>query len=178
MTKAAEIIDDPSRPEPLAATGTGWQLISDRVMGGLSTGSTARETVAGRPAIRMRGGVSLENNGGFVQIARDLGAAGAAVDASGWTGIQLDVLGNDQLYGIHLRTTDLARPWQSYRQSFVATSVWQTLRLPFAQFRPHRTEQPLRTDGLRRIGLIAIGRAFEVDLAVADIRFYADAPAG
>jgi hypothetical protein len=35
-------------------------------MGGVSNGTMVREQVAGRPAIRMRGDVSLENNGGFV----------------------------------------------------------------------------------------------------------------
>lgn len=177
MTDAPEIIDDLSRPAPLAITGNGWVLISDRVMGGVSSGSMSRETVAGRPAIRMRGGVSLDNNGGFLQLALDLGNAGAPVDASAWTGIQLDVLGNDQTYNLHLRTTDLARPWESYRQSFVARPSWQTLRLPFDRFVPHRTERPLRTSRLRRIGLIAIGREFEADLAIADIRFYAEASA-
>lgn len=177
MTDATEIIDDLSRPAPLAITGNGWVLISDRVMGGVSSGSMSREAVAGRSAIRMRGGVSLDNNGGFLQIALDLGDAGGPVDASAWTGIQLDVLGNDQTYNLHLRTTDIARPWESYRQSFVARPSWQTLRLPFDRFVPHRTERPLRISRLRRIGLIAIGREFEADLAIADIRFYAEASA-
>jgi Complex I intermediate-associated protein 30 (CIA30) len=43
-------------------------LFTDRVMGGVSNGTMVRETVAGRPAIRMRGDVSLENNGGFVRF--------------------------------------------------------------------------------------------------------------
>lgn len=177
MTDATEIIDDLSRPMPMAITGNGWVLISDRVMGGVSSGTMSRETVAGRPAIRMRGGVSLDNNGGFLQIALDLGDVGAPVDASAWTGIQLDVLGNDQTYNLHLRTTDLSRPWESYRQSFLALPSWRTLRLPFDRFVPHRTERPLRTNRLRRIGLIAIGREFEADLAIADIRFYSEASA-
>lgn len=176
MTYATEIIDDLSLPAPLAMTGNGWVLISDRVMGGVSSGNMTRESVAGRSAIRTRGGVSLDNNGGFLQIALDLGDAGAPVDASAWTGIQLDVLGNDQIYNLHLRTTDLARPWESYRQSFQARRFWQTLRLPFDRFVPHRTERPLRTNRLRRIGLIAIGREFEADLAISDIRFYGKIP--
>jgi hypothetical protein len=50
----------------------------------------------GRPAIRMQGNVSLENNGGFVQIAIDLSPDGKALDASPWRGIELDVFGNSE----------------------------------------------------------------------------------
>lgn len=176
MNEAPEIIDDLTHPV-VAATDTGWALVSDRVMGGVSTGTLTREVVNGRSAIRMRGNVSLENNGGFLQMARDLGTAGAPVDASSWGGIRIDVLGNDQTYNLHLRTTDLERPWESYRQSFLARSHWQTLHLPFDRFTPHRTECRFRPARLRRLGLIALGEEFEVDLAVADIRFHAVDPA-
>lgn len=172
MTDAAEIIDDLSSDKLFAVTGSRWVLISDRVMGGVSSGSVRRERVAGRPAIRMRGGVSLENNGGFLQIALDLGEAGGPVDASAWTGIQFDVIGNGQAYNLHLRTTDIQRPWESYRQSFTAFAQWTRVQLPFGGFVPHRTEVPLRTARLRRIGLVAIGREFEADVAISDIRFY------
>ena len=172
MACTGEIIDDLSSGKLFAVTGSGWALISDRVMGGVSSGSVWREHVAGRPAIRMRGGVSLENNGGFLQIALDLGEAGATVAASCWTGIQLDVIGNGQTYNLHLRTTDIQRPWESYRQSFTAPGEWTRMQLPFSGFRPHRTERPLRVSRLRRIGLVAIGREYEVDVAIGDIRFY------
>lgn len=173
MADGSDIIDDLSS-DKLSVTGTGWVLISDRVMGGVSSGSVRREIVAGRPAIRMRGGVSLENNGGFLQIALDLGEAGGPVDASSWTGIRLDVIGNGQTYNLHLRTTDIQRPWESYRQSFAAPAQWTTVLLPFEGFAPYRTERPLRPSRLRRIGLVAIGREFEADVAIGDIRFYGE----
>ena len=110
MKSAPEVIDDLSLAPPMAATGTEWAVISDQVMGGVSSGSMRRETLAGRPAVRLRGGVSLENNGGFLQLALDLGTGGAPVDASAWAGIRLDVRGNDETYNLHLRTTDLKRP--------------------------------------------------------------------
>ncbi len=170
---APEIIDDLRFDPPLAVTGNGWALISDRVMGGASTGRMTREIVAGREAIRMTGGVSLENNGGFLQVAVDLGDAGSEVDARRWTGIRLEVFGNEQVYNLHLRTSDIRRPWESYRQSFRAPATWTSVRLPFYGFIPHRTERPLNLARLRRIGIVAIGREFEADIAIADIRFYA-----
>ena len=66
-------------------------------------------------------------------------------------------------------------PGKSYRQSFCAPSRWTTVYLPFSEFVPHRTERPLNTARLRRIGLVAIGREFEADVSIADIRFYAAA---
>ena len=49
-----------------------WRLVTDAVMGGVSRGTISREIVDGREAIRMRGEVSTENNGGFLQITLDL----------------------------------------------------------------------------------------------------------
>ena len=173
MADTSEIIDDLRFDPPLAVTGNGWALISDRVMGGVSDGEMRREVVNGRKAIRMTGSVSLENNGGFLQVALDLGETGSAVDASAWDGIRLDILGNDRVYNLHLRTSDIQRPWESYRQSFRAPSEWTTVFLPFSGFDPHRTQRPFKPSRLRRVGVVAIGREFEADIAIADIRFYA-----
>jgi hypothetical protein len=171
MSARSAIIDDLSREPPIAAIGSKWQLRTDNVMGGVSNGTMVRDAIAGRAAIRMRGDVSLENNGGFVQIALDLSPDGGVVDASAWSGIELDVLGNGEEYGVHLRTDALTRPWQSYRQLFTAGAEWRTLRLPFVDFVPHRTDVMLDPRRLRRIGLVAIGRAFTADLALAGLRF-------
>jgi hypothetical protein len=130
-----------------------------------------REVVASRAAIRVRGDVSLENNGGFVQAALDLSPTADVVDASGGDGIAIDVFGNGEDYGVHLRTDYLARPWQSYRQNFTASADWRTVVLRFSTFVPYRTDVPLDTRRLRRIGLVAIGRAFRCDLAIGGLRY-------
>lgn len=166
------VIDDLSRDFPEAATGTRWQMLSDAVMGGVSAGGMSRTVIGGRPAIRMEGDVSLDNNGGFIQIALDLAPDGGPVDAAGFAGIAIDAFGNGEVYGLHLRTTDLSRPWQSYRAGFTARPSWQEIRLPFASFTPHRTEAPLDLHQLRRIGIVAIGRVFHADVAVGGLRFY------
>ena len=158
-----------------AAAGGRWRLVTDQVMGGVSHGTLRPETVAGRPALRMQGDVRLENNGGFVQMALDLAPSGAAVDVDGWTGFEIEAFGNGARYNLHLRTADMTRPWQSYRQAFEAPAAWRTLRLPFAGFGPHRIDAPLDLKRLKRIGFVAIGRAFHADLAVAAVRLYDDA---
>ena len=166
------IIDDLRHPAPRAATGTDWELVSDRVMGGVSGGGLSRAVVSGRPALHLTGDVRLENDGGFVQAALDLAPDGAFVDARDWDGIALTVRGNGERYNVHLRSADVTRPWQSYRATFVAQPDWAQVTLPFSDFTPHRLTAPLDLSRLRRIGLVAIGRAFRADLAVSDLRFY------
>ena len=172
MPASTTIIDDLSRPFPVAANGARWALITDGVMGGVSRGVLRRETVAGRPALRMTGDVSLANNGGFVQMALDLAPPGEVFDARGWAGLALEVRGNGESYGLHLRSDAVTRPWQSWRQGFSAPPDWAELRLPFTGFTPHRIDTPLDIGRLRRLGLVAIGRAFVADLAVAGLRLY------
>lgn len=168
------IIDDFSRDHPETTIGTRWQLLSDAVMGGVSAGRMSRTTHDGRSGIRMQGQVSLENNGGFLQIAIDLAPDGGAFDASAFAGIAITVAGNGQDYGLHLRTSELTRPWQSYRTSFIALPDWQEIRCPFSSFMPHRTEVPLNLRLLRRLGVVAIGRAFAADVTVGGLRLYAE----
>lgn len=174
MTEAPRIIDALDQPPPRATIGTAWELVADRVMGGRSRGDMRYETVAGRPAVRLVGTVSLANNGGFLQIALDLAANGGTLDASAWDGIELDVFGNGEPYNLHLRTADVVRPWQSYRATFDAPATWTTRRLPFAGFAPHRLEAPFDPTRLRRLGIVAIGRAFHADIAVGGLRFFAE----
>ena len=166
------LIDDMQHPDHVSRLGTRWESVTDRVMGGLSDAALARETYQGRSCLHLRGDVRLDNNGGFVQMALDLAPLGGELDASSWTGVELVVQGNGERYGVHLRTGDLTRPWQSYRAGLVAGPAWQTVRLPFVDFVPHRTEAPLALQRLRRLGLVAIGKAFEADLRLACLSFY------
>jgi hypothetical protein len=173
MDLQSAVIDDLSRDPPISTIGTRWLLLTDSVMGGVSNATMVREMLAGQPAIRMRGEVSLENNGGFVQIALDLAPERNAFDASAWRGIELDVFGSNEEYGVHLRTADLNRPWQSYRQSFRAEPNWRTIQLHFRDFAPHRTDTLMDVSRIRRIGVVAIGRAFSADVAVGGLRYFA-----
>jgi len=166
------LIDDFSNPDLVSGLGTPWRGVSDRVMGGISEASVTRAVIDGRPALRLTGDVRLENDGGFIQASLDLAPGGATIDAAAFTGVRLVVRGNGERYSVHLRTPDNARPWQSYRAHFTARPQWETINLPFASFVPYRLEAPLDASRLRRVGLVAIGRAFTADLAVAEMAFY------
>ena len=136
------VIDDRQSDDLRTVHGTSWRLVTDQVMGGISDGMLTVDEAAGRPCVRLHGQVRLENRGGFLQVALDLnGEAGGAF--SRYEGVLLDVYGNGELYNIHLRTAATRLPWQSYRASFRAPERWQTVRLPFSRFEPHRVNTPL-----------------------------------
>ncbi len=165
------VLDDRRDPGLYATNGTAWRAVTDTVMGGVSAGRLRPDRVEGRPCLRLTGEVSLENDGGFVQASLDLDRHGP-LDASGHAGVELEVYGNGETYNLHLRTADTRIVWQSYRASFAAPPTWQTLRLPFAAFQPHRIERPLDLTTLRRLGLVAIGREMRVDLCLARLSLY------
>lgn len=168
------IIDDRRTGDYRSVQGTSWRLVTDGVMGGASSGQLTTDSVEDRPCLRLRGTVRLENRGGFVQAALDVTPETASRTAE-YSGILLEVHGNAEQYNVHLRTTDVWLPWQSYRAAFQAPAGWRTLRLPFADFAGHRIRSPLHPERLERIGIVAIGRAFTADLCVARLALYRDA---
>ena len=168
----AMLIDDFTDDGLVSKLGTPWRGVSDQVMGGISEASVSQGVIDGRPSLHMTGDVRLENDGGFIQAALDLAPPGETLDASGFTGVRIVVRGNGEKYSVHLRTPDNVRPWQSYRAHFTAGPDWETIDLPFESFVPYRLEATLDRTRLRRIGLVAIGRAFYADLAVSKLAFY------
>jgi hypothetical protein len=161
------VIDDCDQ----ASNSSSWNLVTDTVMGGVSRGTLVEDNIMGRPCQRLNGQVSLDNNGGFIKAAIDLSSKDK-FDASGYTGIFIDVYGNNESYNIHLRTSDIQKPWQSYRVSFSPREEWQTLKFMFSDFKTHRIDKALDTRKLTRIGIVAIGREFYVDLCIGRIGFY------
>jgi hypothetical protein len=183
------VLDDRETGDYRSSLGSVWRLVTDGVMGGRSSGALSLDVVTdgvmggrssgalsldevdGRPCLRLRGSVSLENNGGFVQAALDLTRAGQ-LDGCWYTGVQLEVYGNGETYNVHLRTGDTWLPWQAYRASFRAPRHWTTVQLPFTDFAPHRIDGPLDLSRLRRLGIVAIGREFDADVCVAGLALY------
>lgn len=165
------IIDDRVRGDVCANNGKPWRAVTDTVMGGISKADLRATMVSGKPCLRLSGEVCLENNGGFIQASLDLGEE-RLLDASSFEGIEIEVCGNNESYNVHLRTGDTQMVWQSYRHSFTADANWKTLRLPFADFIPHRIQLGLDTGQLRRIGIVAIGRKMEADVCFSRIALY------
>lgn len=164
------IIDDRSSGDYSTGTGSSWRLVTDNVMGGVSTGRLTIDEIDARSCLRLRGEVSTDNNGGFVQMALDL-TTEQMRDASNYDGLVIDVYGNNESYNLHLRQDGLLLPWQAFRATFTARPQWQTIYLPFNAFTPHATRSDLKPDRLKRIGLVAIGREFDADLCLGRIAY-------
>lgn len=148
-----------------ASAARDWSVFSDRVMGGISNARAGLEVVGGRRALRLAGEVSLERNGGFIQVARRVD--GARLGAVAYTGLRLTVCGAPGSYYVHLRTGDTRAPWQYYGAPLPVTPDWRTVELPWRAFTPEALRAPLDVRTLQRIGLVAAKTAFVADLAVS-----------
>ena len=95
-------------------TNTNWKMITDQVMGGISQGQFNYQKIGNDNAVVLTGSVSTENNGGFIQIRRNLND----VKLNNVKKITIIAKGNDEKYYIHLRTTFTVLPWQYYQSSF------------------------------------------------------------
>jgi hypothetical protein len=168
------LIDDFRQADATSTLGTSWRLATDQVMGGRSSARMERRRVADRPALCLSGDVSLENNGGFVQVNLDLSRDDSPLDASAFTGVRLIVRGNGAEYNLHLKTTAVRLPWQSYRAGFGTGPDWTEIRLPFRAFEPYRLSPSLDPAQLKRIAVVAIGRAMKAEVCLAEIGFYRD----
>ncbi|MFN5599019.1 CIA30 family protein [Gemmatimonas sp.] len=142
-----------------------WSVFSDRVMGGVSVARAALVDVQGERALRLTGHVSLERNGGFIQMARHLSDGG--MNASTFSGLQLRVCGTPGRYFVHLRTIDTRAPWQYYGATLNVQDVWRDVYLPWHAFTPVSLSTPLAVTQLQRIGIVAGKQAFEADVAVS-----------
>lgn len=160
------VIDDFSETGNDAAS---WSVFTDRVMGGVSTAGATLELIAGRRALHLRGTVSLERNGGFVQVARPLGRGSVPLDARAYTGLALDVCGTPGTYFVHLRTVQTRAPWQHYRAELPVRPLWTTVRVPWSAFTPQGLGTPLDVSALTRLGIVGGQTAFEADVAVARV---------
>jgi hypothetical protein len=169
-----KLIDDRQSGDLQSNLGTQWRLITDGVMGGVSSGTLGIDQREGRGCLRLQGKVSIENNGGFIQAALELAPSGV-MDASAWDGVELDVYGNGEAYNVHLKTSRMWLPWQHYRASFMAAPGWHTVRVPFADFAGYRIGAAFDPARLERIGIVAYGRAFTADLCIGSVAFYRDA---
>ena len=78
-----------------------WTYIADNVMGGMSDGGVEFNLVDSNVYALLSGNVSTENNGGFIQIRREL----KNIDLSKAKSIRVYARGNNEKYYIFLRTT-------------------------------------------------------------------------
>ena len=136
-------------------------------MGGVSRGQSRYEVLHGFRCLVLTGDVSLENNGGFIQVALSLQRNGRPFDAGDYRGIRLRVRGNDQQYYVHLRTTQSRLPWQYYSAPFQVDSEWRRIDIPFDRFAPQSLGEPLVKTSLIRIAIVGAKKEHKAEVAVS-----------
>lgn len=167
------LLDDFARDDGRSALGTDWQGFTDRVMGGLSDMDAARVETERGPALRIRGQVRLENNGGFIQVRLPLAASRATLDARDFKAFQVEVRGKPGAWYLHLRTPDCRRPWQYYRAELPVTETWTTVTVPLDQFSGESITGTPDLSRLSSVAIVAYGEAFDAEIEVARLELVA-----
>lgn len=151
-------------------TSGNWVYFSDTVMGGRSSGAAKRTTDDGRATIELTGNVTTANNGGFVQVRRDIGSG----QASDFEGISFETKGNGEIYYIHIRNGSSRLPWQYYAARFPTSETWSVVKIPFSNFERSGSfmSKTLRKNSIKSIGLVAYGRDHQARVSISNLSFY------
>ena len=150
-----------------------WQFYTDQVMGGVSKGVASVITGSEGPYVRLEGAVSTANNGGFIQIRRNVSEKSR--DAKG---ILIKVRGNGEKYYIHLNTSETIFLPQQYRfyyqASFPTSKEWSDIKIPFSTFKKSNPQitKYLNGENLKTIGLLAYGKNHNALLEIKYLSFY------
>ena len=146
-----------------------WNFITDQVMGGISTGTFNYKKINNDNVVKITGNVSTKNNGGFIQIRRDLNN----INLTNAKNIQIIAKGNHEKYFIHLRTSFTILPWQYYQNSFTVNNYFTSFILPISNFTKSGYLLPTKINpkNIRSVGIVAFGKDYKANLTVKEISF-------
>ena len=146
-----------------------WEMFTDAVMGGVSTGNFLELNEKEINFYRLLGEVSTKNNGGFIQFRTK-----TKLKNTNFEGIKIKVRGNNSEYFIHVRTGTTIFPWDYYASSFTASSQWKVVTLPFSSFKKSSWRLPtkVRSSKIKSIGVVAFGKDFQAEIDLANIKLY------
>ena len=149
-----------------------WKFISDNVMGGLSTGSIAYEMKEGQSIAYLSGDVTTENNGGFIQLRSTLSFMSLNNLEKILSGVRIKTKGNGETYHIFIRTSKTRSYRDFYYATFIANEDWETVDLPFINFKHRFSDSALDGNDIQTFGIVAHGRDFYSDVPISEIIFY------
>ena len=146
-----------------------WTLITDKVMGGISTGEYNYIKIDNNDVIKITGNVSTKNNGGFIQIRRNLDG----INLTNAKNVEILAKGNNEKYFIHLRTSFTILPWQYYQYSFTVKENFKNFVLPIKNFKKSGLLLPneINPQNIKSIGIVAFGKDYRAELTVKEISF-------
>lgn len=113
---------------------SGWQIVDDVVMGGVSRGAFS-STKEGEGIFK--GNVSIENNGGFSSVRYKTNR----LNLHDYSRFILNIKGDGKVYQFRVKSD--SRDYFSYVKEFTTTKDWQTIDIPFAEMYPSFRGQTL-----------------------------------
>ena len=147
-----------------------WSFVSDKVMGGVSSGNVEFLPLENNFLAHITGKVSTENKGGFIQIRRNL----SKINLENSKFIDITAKGNNQKYFIHIRTTGTILPWQYYQTDFNVNNEFKVFRLPINNFKRSSSflSNKINPKRITSIGIVAFGRDHIADIIIKEISFH------
>ena len=146
-----------------------WTYIADNVMGGISDGGVEFNLVDSNVYALLSGNVSTENNGGFIQIRREL----ENIDLSEAKSIRVYAKGNNEKYYIFLRTTGTILPWQYYSHEFTVNEEYNEFIMPIKDFKKSGTllAKQVNPKKITSVAIVAYGRDHVAEIYVKELEF-------
>ena len=146
-----------------------WTYIADNVMGGISDGGVEFNLVDSNVYALLSGNVSTENNGGFIQIRREL----KNTDLSKAKSIRVYARGNNEKYYIFLRTTGTILPWQYYSHEFTVNEEYNEFIMPIKDFKKSGTllAKQVNPKKITSVAIVAYGRDHVAEIYVKELEF-------
>ena len=146
-----------------------WRYIADDVMGGISSGKVEFINVDGKDNALLTGNVSTENNGGFIQILKEL----KDINLSKTDRIRIVARGNNEKYYVFLRTTGTILPWQYYSYEFYVRNEYDEFIMPIKDFKRSGIllANQINPKKITSIGIVAYGRDHYAELYVKELEF-------
>jgi hypothetical protein len=143
-------------------------------MGGISSGNASIRSDNKDKYVRLQGRVSTANNGGFIQIRREI--SNGALNARG---LLIRVRGNGEKYYVNLNTSETISIRQQYRYyyqaNFTTSDQWTDISLPFnSAFKRSNSyiRKEIIGDKIRGISILAYGKDHNAFLEVSHLSFY------
>ena len=161
-------IFSPSAPEKNVFNHK-WEFVSDNVMGGKSVGKLKINNDEGEMFYRLKGKVSTENNGGFIQFRSKI-----EISDTSLKGIKFKVRGNGEKYFVHVRTPFTFLPWQYYFYPFYTQKEWTEIKFLISDFKKSHKLQPSEflSTKIKSIAFVAFGQDYNAELDIKDLEFF------
>ena len=135
----------------------------------ISSGKVEFINIDGNSNILLTGNVSTENNGGFIQIRKEL----KDINLSKTDRIRIVARGNNEKYYVFLRTTGTILPWQYYSYEFDVRNEYDEFIMPIKDFKRSGIllANQINPKKITSIGIVAYGRDHYAELYVKELEF-------